>query len=684
MNLEEFTKEFTELVFANTDSEEEGEFRENEFTREVLSYLVDGGECIDPEVAYFKDRGVKLNAWDISEESNSLDLFVSIFIEDDSLKRVTHTEVADAITRARKFLERSLQGLWKEMEESSEGFEVAQAIHSMKSKLKRARIYVLTNGIAPAEIYESENINSIEISNHIVDIERLFQASQKGNMREPIEVSKPELEGGLPYIVLPTENETYDSFLAIFPGSVLASLYAKWGQRLLEQNVRSYLQARGSVNKGIIDTVLENPTMFFAYNNGISAIAESVSTEPLKDGMRRITGLKNFQIVNGAQTTASLNDAYRNKGADISEVFVQVKITVLKDISSIETTVPMISRYANTQTKVNLSDFSANHHYHRKLEQLSRIIWVPNEYGKSTTKWYYERTRGEYINDVNAEFTESKKRAFRSIYPKNQILNKTLVAKYEMTWNQQPHIVSLGSEKNFSHFMDAILGDRSNDPDESYFKRLVSKGILFKECDRLVSRQNFGGYKANIVTYTVAWLSHITAQRLDLEAVWNNQRLTDATINSLELLSKSVWEHISDPPTNMKNISEWCKKEACWDQLIGKDHPELDLGPELISLEKEIPKEYNNFRINAAPTKDEAEEIEKVKSISADVWFSIATWAKKTDNLKSWQRSLSFSIGNNIKKGRPISPRQARQSLILFQEASDRGFTYQSSPEKNQ
>lgn len=681
MTLEEFAKEFTELVLIDADAEEDGEFRENEFTREVLNYLVDCGECIDPHVAYFKERGIKLNAWDLGEESDSLDLFVSLFFEDGLLKRVPHSEVADAISKARRFLERSLQGLWRDLEESSAAFEVSQAIYSLRSELKRVRIYFLTNGVAPAEVFVSENLDSMEISNHIVDIERLFQTSNGGSLREPIEVSKPELGDGIPYVSLPVENETYESFLAIMPGPVLSSLYIKWGQRLLEQNVRSYLQARGSVNRGIIDTILEKPAMFFAYNNGISVIAESVSTEQTVGGAGLITGIKNFQIVNGAQTTASLSDAYRSRGADISKVFVQVKMTVLRDLSSAESIVPMISKYANTQTKVNLSDFSANHQYHRKLEELSRTTWVPNQYGKSTTKWYYERTRGQYINDVHAEPTESKKKAFRLMYPKGQILNKTLVAKYEMSWNQQPHIVSLGSEKNFSHFMDAILRGRSNAPDESYFKGLVAKGILFKECDRAVSRKNFGGYKANTVTYTIAWFSHITEQRLNLEAIWNDQKLTDATVNYLESLSELVWQHISNPPSNMKNISEWCKKEICWKQLLEKDHPELNLVSELISLERSTPREYNNFTIVSGYTEDQIREIERVKSIPSDVWYSIASWSKKTNNLMGWQRKLSFSLGEMLKRGREPTPKQAHQGLLIFNDASEHGFKYNGSAE---
>ena len=63
------------------------------------------------------------------------------------------------------------------------------------------------------------------------------------------------------------------------PGRMLASIYDRWGARLLEQNVRVFLQARGNVNKGIRNTLEKDPSMFFAYNNGITATAESVLTE---------------------------------------------------------------------------------------------------------------------------------------------------------------------------------------------------------------------------------------------------------------------------------------------------------------------------------------------------------------------------------------------------------------------
>ena len=81
--------------------------------------------------------------------------------------------------------------------------------------------------------------------------------------------------------------------------SVLAKVFAAFGNRLLEQNVRTYLQAKTGVNKGILRTIAEEPGMFFAYNNGVTATASSVQTRRLPSGALAISHIKDFQVVNG-------------------------------------------------------------------------------------------------------------------------------------------------------------------------------------------------------------------------------------------------------------------------------------------------------------------------------------------------------------------------------------------------
>ncbi len=673
MKIQDWGADFLQEVLVQAGAREDGEFQETVFTEEAVGYLVQSGECIDPEPAFQRGRGTKLNAWDLHEETDSVDLFVSLFDGTEPCRKVPRSEASDMMARGRRFLQRSLEGLWKELEESSEAFVVAQTLSAMSGRLKRARVYLLTNGLVDPEPFPDVRVGGVEVSHYVCDLGKLFQASGAGAIREPIEIGPEGLGGGLPCVRLPGDNGVYDSYVGVIPGAVLAGIYQRWGQRILERNVRSYLQARGAVNKRILETVQREPGMFLAYNNGISTVAEAAEVESKGDGVV-IRRLRNFQIVNGAQTTASLHDAGKHRGVDLSQVYVQLKLTVIRNPARVDELVPFISRYANTQTKVNLSDFSANDPFHIQLERLSRATWVPSGRGKSTTKWYYERARGGYINDMNAEGTDARKRAFKATYPKSQMLNKTTVAKYHMSWAPAPHVVSLGAEKNFSRFMELVSREPRVLPDERFFKRLVAKAILFKECDRIVAQQDFGGYKANVVTYTVAWLSYLTEQRLDLEAIWQRQALSPSVLEALRGLSKVVWQHIDQPPPNARNRSEWAKREACWTALKSKSQPLGDLGADL--LPEGSPGEASVVApADLTAVSPEAErEIALVEAPDADWWFGLAHWAAQTDNLQGWQRKLAFSMGRLKARGQRPTTRQAHQAARIMGEAGAAGY----------
>src|SRR5205085_1772823 len=117
--------------------------------------------------------------------------------------------------------------------------------------------------------------------------------------------------------------------VAIFPGALLHELYDEHGSRLLELNVRSYLQAKGKINKGILETLRNDPADFMAYNNGITVVAERILFGPLANGREGIVELQGMQIVNGGQTTASIHRSAKEFEADLSKVFVQGKIVTV-------------------------------------------------------------------------------------------------------------------------------------------------------------------------------------------------------------------------------------------------------------------------------------------------------------------------------------------------------------------
>jgi hypothetical protein len=310
--------------------------------------------------------------------------------------------------------------------------------------------------------------------------------------------------------------------------------------------------------------------MFFAYNNGLTATAESIAMDP---SGTRIESVQNFQIVNGGQTTASIFTSRKKHDADLSRVHVQVKLSIIPP-EQVNEVVPRISEYANTQNKVSAADFFSNHPFHLRIEDLSRRLWAPSpEGGLRETHWFYERARGQYAN-AQANLTPARKKEFLLINPRHQQFTKTDLAKFENSMNMLPQVVSLGAQKNFAHFASEIgkAWERNDGQfNELYFKRLIAKAIIFRYLDKNIMKQTwYGGYKANIVTYSIAKLQHmITAKRkgLDLEKIWLTQKLSVGLEKQLLAIAQEVNMAIQDTPDWVTNVTEYCKKNDCWNKV---------------------------------------------------------------------------------------------------------------------
>lgn len=370
------------------------------------------------------------------------------------------------------------------------------------------------------------------------------------------------------------------------PGPILSTIYEKFGARLLEQNVRTFLQARAKVNQGIRTTIMTEPGMFFAYNNGITATAQGVETKRTGDGLQ-ITRITDLQIVNGGQTTASLFHTRRKDKADLTNIFVQMKLSVI-DSEESEKVVPRISEYANTQNRVQAADFFSNHAYHIRMEEFSRRIWAPAGAGaQRETKWFYKRARGQYA-DAQAKLTPAEQKRFKAENPKPQMMTKTDLAKFENVWDDHPRYVNLGAEKNFDRYA-ARIGkewDKSSDGfNEAYFKRAVARGIMFRATERIVSAQPWynNGYRANIVAYTLAVLGELTRRQeksLDFQRVWNAQAISPVLESTIATVASRVNDDLLRPMQGISNISEWAKREACWTRMLEHMDEFADLLPD--------------------------------------------------------------------------------------------------------
>ena len=141
----------------------------------------------------------------------------------------------------------------------------------------------------------------------------------------------------------------------MIPAEVIAQIYDRFGSRLLEGNVRSFLSTKVKVNKGIRNTIINEPEMFFAYNNGISATATDAEFRKTEHGLQLISA-NDLQIVNGGQTTASLLMAKIKDKADLANVYVQMKLSVVSPTTA-DSVIPLIARYANSQNQISDADF---------------------------------------------------------------------------------------------------------------------------------------------------------------------------------------------------------------------------------------------------------------------------------------------------------------------------------------
>lgn len=672
--LDDFYKSFREEVLCASDTETSGWTTDDFLTAVMLEYLEEAGEVTDPVICPFRDRGLQMNAYAFSEDFESVDIFVSIYSDTEMPRSVSQTDIDSAIKRAIQLYHRAVNDLYTSFQRDNDTYEFAISVFQNKSNIKNVRICALTNGLVKPIALKNITISSAEVSFTLWDIDRLYRCVTSGKMRETIEIDFEEkFQTTIPCIENCTSNK-YSVYLAIINGELLAALYNEFRDRLLEKNVRSFLQVKGGVNKGIRDTLRDEPDMFLAYNNGISVTAESVEIVRDENGKPSIKRIRDMQIVNGGQTTASIFNAWNDKklGVDLSKVFVQMKLSVIGSAEDMDVIVPRISTFANTQNKIQVADFSANDPFHRRIEELSRTIWAPAQGGMKPQNWFYERARGQYADMLTRESTPKRKKEYKETHP---LFTKTDLAKYENTWDQLPYQVSEGAQKNFHKFMLRLKERKGFVPDEAYYRNLISKAILFRRTEKLVQQQQYGGYRANIVTYTLAFLSHKTAQRIDLEHIWKEQGLTPALEAEIVGVSRFVQKLIVNPPGGA-NVSEWCKKEKCWSLI-------RDYSYDLSSvLESELVSVARPSTVTApAPvsidslTEEERALIDEVAAISAETWFALSRWAKETKNFQPWQRSLLFSVGSLIGRGQKPSIKQATHAIKAYKAAFDKGFT---------
>ena len=634
-----------------------------------IECLIEAGEVEEGDACHHKSRGMEVHGYGIDDE-DVVNLFCSIHTGVTPPPTVPRSDVNTAFRRLETFWERCVSGGYSELlEESSDAFDMVATLEQYAANIRRVNLFLITDGVTGADSLEIDEANGVEIRRAVWDLRRIHRLTASGRGRESIVVDFEERFGEpLPCLSVGTGDSDYDALLAVFPGEWLGSVYHEFGARLLELNVRSFLQATGKVNRGMRDTLAGEPERFLAYNNGISATASEVELTTTPSGAPAISSIKDLQIVNGGQTTASVHRARVNK-VDLSNVAVQAKITVVRP-ERLDEIVPLISRFANSQNRVSEADLSSNDPFHVALEATSRAVWTkPTKENLRQTRWFYERARGQYADLLARETTPARKKTFKEQHPTRQRFTKPDVAKFWNAYGLLPHEVSRGAQKNFTLFM-ANLKARPFDPTPDTFELLIAKAILWKESERIIGGQRYGGYRANLVAYSVAKLAHATGQRIDLRQIWRDQALSAPLTDAIADLSGIAWSVLTEKGPTGANVTEWAKRKGCWEVMRAESWSVPS------RVEAGLVRLAGPARAGS-PSGDAASadpNVLRCNAVAADAWFAIANWAKETDNLAPWQRKIAFSVGRRIGTGTPPSTKQALQGVRILDEARDRGF----------
>lgn len=580
----EFYKEFQDEVL--TYVKENSPISTNmAFKTLFLSYLTEAGETLvsDCMLVNFKkgSENMKLDGYAFSEYFRSLTLLVSKYQAKSIPEKIKKTEIDKLLKKVLKFYKTCGTNDFEALEESSDGYQAYKFIKGHKADIETVNIILLTNDETIRYIPDDGHYGKITVRFDVWDIERLYQSVLGGTAVERQLVIKLKKKYGesLPLIKVKGDNEIYDCYIGVISGELLARIYENEGQDLIQKNVRSFLQAIGKVNKGIKVSLANEPQMFMAYNNGISTIAESIDFDECRSSgdIVNITEITGWQIVNGGQTTASIYNAYKAK-LPLEQVNVQIKLSVIKQKDRAEEIIHNISKYANSQNKINMSDFNANDAYHVKMERLSRATPIPVAKGKSTDYWFYERARGQYLVELNRQPTAAAKKEFKSRCPKNRCISKTVAAKCVMTYRGYPDIVSKGLETSFIYFSDMVSKGEVPEPSEQSYIEMIAKVILFNSCDEIIKNLKFGGFKAQQDYYTVALFGKYYSDLFDPLEIWNRQSINAETAKTIEELAYFVWNHFQNPTVPGVNIGQWCKKEECWELLQARYENEYKQG----------------------------------------------------------------------------------------------------------
>ena len=324
--LEGFSENIQDNIQDHAENSKSEVEKGNNFLQWVLTRVFEATEddAADAIVDGANDLGIDAYL-PVDFSDNTIRLFQSKYGTSHSLEAIA------------KFKEDSKRLLGKDVTKMRP--ELAQLVTKIKEKNLKIKCCYVTN-------------QRVEYSDEFVEVLDIDKIIQKlwDRIKKPAAGKKSsiKLEKLLRY-----DN----TILGVLKLRELTEFVSKNRDYVFESNIRQWMQFKTTVNKGLRETLQNNPGKFFFYNNGITIVVSNF--EELGDN---IIQLYAPQIVNGAQTSNSIVDhAKRTKNMNGS-----MTVTIIKADDELEQN--NITKYRNSQNSVRGKDLVSLMDFHKSIK----------------------------------------------------------------------------------------------------------------------------------------------------------------------------------------------------------------------------------------------------------------------------------------------------------------------------
>jgi hypothetical protein len=602
MKIEEYLNYRKELLDSSKD--EDGFVQQTQLLSQILPLLVDA-KLLDSEDwndSYFLNsaENLKLNGYTVNESSERLQIFIvdessiDLTSTEKNLQISTKSHYENQFKRVTKFLNKAIKGYL--IDDVQDADPIRPLLSQLSSAIGKEQFDVieifLISATATTENrgsipqpkkidFEDENISvsftrnrervnkELLIIKHLVDLNFLYNVLISQGNRESLVIDFEVLFDYKIEVIKAAEEENFESYLCVLPANIISELYKRYSSRLLEKNVRSFLQFKGA-NKEIRKTIRDSPEKFIAFNNGITITSTAKEIESI-NGKLFIKSLTDFQIVNGGQTTASIYFTQKD-GFSIDKVKIMAKINVARDVTEegLDTLISDISRFSNSQTKVSNVDLSSRSTQLNKIKALSESIITP-----SGRKWFFEKSRGEF--NTKLRIAGSNKARIEKEYPKNYRFSKEQLGKYFTAWGDQPYVVKKGGEKVFRYFLEEITGElrgkKAVNINRDFYEQLISKIILFTQLEKIYGqgKHSMGQIRSAVVPYVISIIYIYSdgakeGKKFDLSKIWKKEKLENDLVTFFTELMKLMNGLIKNY-SESDDYGEYSKNKKLWDNI---------------------------------------------------------------------------------------------------------------------